>query len=57
MPTTPTIIPATAATDLGTQLFAVIGANVVAIVGVIFLGVAVTFVLRWFSKSTRRVKA
>lgn len=56
MPETPTIIPAGAVTTLSTNLFSVITANALAITGVIGLAVAVTFVIRWFTKSTRRMK-
>lgn len=57
MPETPTIIPASAVTTFGDQLFSVIAANALAVIGVLALGVAVAFVIRWFNKSTRRVKA
>lgn len=56
MPTTPTIIPATAAADLGGDLFSVIGANSLAILGVIGLAVGISFAVRWFTKSTKRIR-
>jgi len=51
------IIPAAAATTLTTTLTTFVADNAVAIVGVIALGVAVSFVVRWFTKGTRRIKA
>jgi len=51
------IIPDGAVTTLGTQLSTVVGDNVVGILGVLFLGVAITFVMRWFRKSTKHIKA
>lgn len=51
------IIPAGAATTFATQLTDVLTDNAVPIVAVIALGVAVAFVVRWFHKGTRRIKA
>lgn len=51
------VLPATTVTDLTTQLTATVAANAGVIIGVIALGVAVTFVVRWFNKGTRRIKA
>lgn len=51
------ILPASAVTDFTTQLTATLAENVGVIVGIIALGVAVAFVVRWFNKGTRRIKA
>ena len=51
------IIPTTAPATLTTTFGDIVSANAVAILGVLFLGVAVAFVVRWFNKSTRRLKA
>lgn len=51
------IIPDTAVTTITTQFGAIVAANAVAVIGVLALGVAVAFVVRWFNKSTRRLKA
>jgi len=50
------IIPATAPADLTTSFSDIVAANAVAILGVLFVGVVVTFIIRWFNKSTRRLK-
>jgi len=50
------VLPATTVTDLTTQLTATIAENAGVIIGVIALGVAIAFVVRWFNKGTRRVK-
>jgi predicted DNA-binding protein with PD1-like motif len=50
------IVPLTAAADLVTQLTTFVTANAVAIVGVMFVGISVTFIMRWFRKSSK-VKA
>jgi len=50
------IVPATAPADLITQLTAFVGDNAVALVGLTFVGVSVSFIMRWFRKSSR-VKA
>jgi len=51
------IFPATTVADLVAQLTATIADNIVVVVGVIGLAVAITFIVRWFNKSTRRIKA
>lgn len=51
------IIPSTAPVDLTTTFGTYVAANAIAIVGVLFIGVVVAFVVRWFNKSTRRLKA
>lgn len=51
------LIPATAPADLLAALSSQVEANVVPILGILFFGVAVVFVIRWFNKSTRRLKA
>lgn len=51
------VLPATTVTVLTTQLTTFITDNALIIVGVIALGVGLAFVLRWFNKGTRRIKA
>jgi len=51
------IFPATTVADLLAQLTATVADNIVVIVGVIGLAVGIAFVTRWFTKSTRRIKA
>lgn len=50
------LLPATTVTDITTQLSSTVAANAGVIVGVLALGVAVAFAMRWFNKSTRRIK-
>lgn len=50
------IVPDTAVTTLTTQLSSTIAANIVGILGVMFLAISVAFVTRWFRKSAK-VKA
>lgn len=51
------ILPATTVTVLTTQLGTFITENALAIIGTIAVGVGVAFVVRWFHKGTRRIKA
>lgn len=51
------IVPANATTLLSTTFTDIVAANAVAILSVLFVGVVVAFVVRWFNKSTRRLKA
>jgi len=51
------IIPDDTVLELTTQLTAFITANALIIIGVIAFAVGVAFVTRWFTKSTRRIKA
>lgn len=51
------ILPDTTVADITAVLAPIIGNNVVVIVGVIALGVAIAFIVRWFHKGTRRIKA
>jgi len=51
------IFPATTVADLVAQLTATLADNIVVIIGVVGLAVGITFVTRWFTKSTRRIKA
>lgn len=51
------ILPATTVTSLTTTLQTYLTDNALIVVGVIGVGVAVAFVVRWFHKSTRRIKA
>lgn len=51
------ILPATTVTDLSTGLGGTIEANAGVIIGTIALAVGIVFVVRWFNKSTRRIKA
>jgi len=51
------IFPATTVADLTAGLTATLADNIVVIIGVVALSVAITFVVRWFTKSTRRIKA
>ena len=57
MPEGTTIIPASAVTTLSGTFGDLVAANAVAILGILFFGVAVAFVVRWFNKSTKRLKA
>lgn len=50
------LLPATTVTVLTTQLTDVVTANALIIVGVLGLAIGIAFVMRWFNKSTRRVK-
>jgi len=51
------IFPATTVADLSEALQSTLTANVAIIVAVIGLAVGIAFVTRWFTKSTRRIKA
>lgn len=51
------IVPDTAPATLTTTFGTIVAGNIVGILGVLFIGVAVAFVVRWFNKSTRRLKA
>lgn len=51
------VLPAGTVTTLSTQLTTALTDNAAVIIGVIALGVAVSFVVRWFNKGTRRIKA
>jgi len=51
------IFPADTVTQIATTLQETLTANVLIVIGVIALAVAVAFVTRWFTKSTRRIKA
>jgi len=50
------IIPATSVTTLATTFGDLVAANAVAILGILFFGVVVAFVMRWFNKSTKKLK-
>lgn len=50
------IIPLTSVADLTAELTGLITANVVPIVGLVFFGVSVSFIMRWFNKA-KKVKA
>lgn len=52
-----TIFPTTTVADLIASLTGTIADNIVVIVGVVGLAVGIAFVTRWFTKSTRRIKA
>jgi len=51
------ILPATTVADISTALQTTLTANVGIIVAVIGLAVGIAFVVRWFNKTTRRIKA
>lgn len=51
------ILPATTVTDITTQFGSVVSDNAVVIIGVLALGIGVGFVMRWFNKSTKKLKA
>lgn len=51
------IFPDDTLATITTTLFSVIADNIVVIVSVIALGVGVVFVVRHFSKATKRIKA
>lgn len=51
------ILPATTVTTLTTTLTTFVTENAAIVIGVIALGVGVAFVVRWFHKGTRRIKA
>lgn len=51
------VLPETTVAVLLGQLNTALTDNAVVIIGVIALGVAVAFVVRWFHKGTRRIKA
>jgi len=50
------LLPATTVTVITGQLTDTVAANALVIVGVLALGIAVAFAMRWFNKATRRVK-
>jgi len=50
------ILPATTVTVLTTQLSDIVTANALVIVGALGLGLAVAFTMRWFRKSTAKIK-
>ena len=52
-----TILPANTLATGTSVLLDVITANVLVIVGVVFLAVAIKFITRWFGKSTSKLKA
>lgn len=51
------ILPPTTVAAMSTTLQETVTANVLIVVGVIGLAVGIAFVTRWFTKSTRRIKA
>lgn len=51
------ILPATTVTTLTTTLQEYLTDNALIVIGVVAVAVAVAFVVRWFTKSTRRIKA
>lgn len=51
------ILPATTVASLTATLQDYLTDNALIVVGVIGVAVAVAFVVRWFTKSTRRIKA
>lgn len=51
------VLPPATVTTLTGQVTSVIADNAVVVVGVIAFGVAIAFVIRWFNKGTRRIKA
>jgi len=51
------ILPATTLTTLTTSLGDAISANALVIVSVLGLGIGVGFVMRWFNKSHKKIKA
>lgn len=51
------LLPATTVTVLTTTVGDLVAANALIIVGVLATGVGIAFAMRWFNKSTRRIKA
>lgn len=51
------ILPATTLTVVTTQVTEALADNALIIVGVLAFGVGLSLVMRWFNKSTRRIKA
>lgn len=51
------ILPEDTLTTITTQLTGFVSANALVIVGVIGTAVGIGFVMRWFNKSTKKVKA
>jgi len=51
------VLPATTLATITETFGETLAANAVVIVGVIALAVGITFVVRWFNKGTKRIKA
>jgi len=52
-----TVFPTTTLSTITTTLFQVIADNITVVIGVVALGVGVAFVMRWFNKSHKKIKA
>lgn len=52
-----TIFPTDTVADLTAGLTSTISGNIAVIIGVVALAVGITFVVRWFNKSTKKIKA
>lgn len=51
------ILPADTVEELSTALQTTITANVVVIIAVLGLAIGIAFVVRWFNKTTKKIKA